>query len=376
MRIAMVHNLPPGGARRVLLEHARHLDDELVEFCLTTASPVTDAPHRVSYEPVAPKLAPALRPALRYGDLARLLRAWRRLTQQVRDQPRFDVVLAHPCQFLQAPPALAWLAPPGVYFCHEPRRVDYEPSARSTRSARTRHVYAPLYHAERSRDRAAVRAAARIVTNSDFTARRIRDAYGRDATPLPLGVPEGFRAAPSPVAPRHLLSVGALLPTKGHDLVVEAAARARRRWPVTIVAPRPDRAEERRLRALALARGVVLDVRIAITDDELRDAYRQAAATLYLAREEPYGLASLEAQSCGAPVIVAAEGGLPETIVAEVTGWAVPREPAAAAAKIDLLDDAPRRERMAERAAEHGGRLTWRASAAAMHAVLNAAAAR
>jgi hypothetical protein len=54
----------------------------------------------------------------------------------------------------------------------------------------------------------------------------------------------------------------------------------------------------------------------------------------------------------------------------------VPREPAAAAAKIDLLDDAPRRERMAERAAEHGGRLTWRASAAAMHTVLNAAAAR
>jgi glycosyltransferase involved in cell wall biosynthesis len=320
-------------------------------------------------------VAPALRPALRYRDLARLLRAWRRLAQRVGDQPPFDVVLAHPCRFLQCPPALRWLAPPGVYFCHEPRRVDYEAAARRTRSARTRQLYAPLHRAERSTDRAAVRAAARIVTNSEFTARRIQGAYGREATPLPLGVPEGFRAAPSHMPARHLLTVGALLPTKGHDLVVEAAARSRRRWPVTIVAPRPDRTEERRLRALAEARGVPLDVRIAITDDELRDAYREAVATLYLAREEPYGLASLEAQACGAPVIVAAEGGLPETIVADVTGWAVAREPAAAAAKIDLLDDAGRREQMGNRAAEHASRRTWRASATAMHAVLEEAAA-
>jgi glycosyltransferase involved in cell wall biosynthesis len=376
MRIAIVHNLPPGGARRVLLEHARHLDDDLVEFCLTTAAPVTAAAHRVPYEPSAPRVRPALRPALRYADLVRLLRAWRGLARQLRDEPRFDVVLAHPCQFLQGPPALRWVAPPAVYFCHEPRRVDYEPAAMRTRSRRTRHLYAPLHRAERANDRAAVRAAARIVTNSTFTARRIQDAYGREADPLPLGVPDGFQTAAEPVAARHLLSVGALLPTKGHDLVVEAAARCRRRWPVVIVAPRADGAEERRLRALAEARGVSLAVRVAISDDELRDAYRQAAATLYLAREEPYGLASLEAQACGAPVIVACEGGLPETIVDDVTGWAVPREPAAAAARIDLLDDAALRERMGARAAEHAGRRSWRASAEAMRVVLAQAAGR
>ena len=61
-----------------------------------------------------------------------------------------DVLLAHPCQYLQAPPALALADLPSVYFCHEPRRIDYEPALRGTRRSLTRIPYAPLHAAERA----------------------------------------------------------------------------------------------------------------------------------------------------------------------------------------------------------------------------------
>lgn len=376
MKVALVHNLPHGGARRVLAEHAARLGCETVELCLATAVPVGADATVVPCSPLAPRVAPALRPPLRYADLGMLLAAWRRLAAALRTSGA-DVVLAHPCQFLQAPAALLWTRLPTVYFCHEPRRVDHDPAARLTRNPRTRRLYGPLHRAEQAVDRRATAAAGRLVTNSRFTAGRVRAAYGREATPLPLGVPDRFRPPRQrPEDGGHVLSVGALIATKGHDLVVEAAALAARRRRVLVVAPRPDAGEERRLRTLARERGVDLDVRTEISDGDLRTAYQQAFATLYLARDEPFGLASLEAQACGSPVVVADEGGLPETIDAGATGWAVPREPAAAAACLDRLEDPWTRAAFAERAAARGAGCSWAQSAAAMAAVLEQEAAR
>jgi glycosyltransferase involved in cell wall biosynthesis len=63
------------------------------------------------------------------------------------------------------------------------------------------------------------------------------------------------------------------------------------------------------------------------------------------------GLASLESQACGTPVIVADEGGLPETIEPDRTGFAVRRNPAAAAAALRLLAEPAIRPAMSSAAA-------------------------
>lgn len=183
-----------------------------------------------------------------------------------------------------------------------------------------------------------------------------------------MGVPGAFTATFPP--PRHLLSVGHLIPAKGHDLAIRTAARAKSHWPVVIVAPRPAPAAERELGELATARGVELTVRTGIEDAELVKAYRDAVATLYLAHQEPFGLASLEAQACGSPVIVAREGGLPETLIEGVTGFAVRRDPSQAAAKIDELADDARRNGMARAAAQHGSAHPWSRAGAALECSL------
>jgi glycosyltransferase involved in cell wall biosynthesis len=376
LRIALVHNLSAGGARRAMHEHQARLQGEVVEFCLQTAVPVTGAPRVTRFSPVATRVRPALRPLPRHLDLASLVAAWRRLARAV-ERAECDVVLAHPCQYLQAPAALRWTGARSVYFCHEPRRVDYEQAAAARVNPRTRLLYGSLHRMERHLDRSATAAAGELLTNSRFTAARIERAYGRSATPVPLGVADAFRV-PQGDGPRtHLLSVGTLIPSKGHDLAIRAAALTARRWPLVVIAPRSQPQEEARLSGLAAESRVALEIRVGVSDAELHDSYARAVATLYLAREEPFGLASLEAQACGSPVVVADEGGLPETLIAGETGWALDREDArAAASAIDSLESPELRARMSARAREHATGQTWERSAAHVQEALERASRR
>jgi glycosyltransferase involved in cell wall biosynthesis len=270
---------------------------------------------------------------------------------------------------LQAPTALLHTPAPSLYFCDEPRTPDEDPWIRATTNSATSWLYSGLYAAGRSLDRSATVAATRLATNSHYTAARIGAVYGRTAEVLPMGVPDTF--TPTFAPPRHLLSVGTLIPAKGHELVVQSAARANTRWPVVIVAPRPAPPAEQALRQLADSLGVELTVLTGIEDAELVEAYRAALATLYLARQEPFGLASLEAQACGSPVIVADEGGLPETLIEGATGYAVTRDGDQAAARIDALGDEELRTGMAREAARHGGAHPWSRAGAALERSLS-----
>jgi glycosyltransferase involved in cell wall biosynthesis len=350
-----------------MAEQTRLLDAEVVEICLGTATPITSDARVIDHRPLAPAVARPLRPPLRHLDLLALRMAWRRAAMEA-DRTRPDVVFANSCQLLKAPLGLLDLRAPSLLFCDEPRRVDYEPEDTSNRNPRTRVLYRGLHAAERRLDRAAVAHATRLATNSDYAVGEIRKAYGRAAAVVRAGVAPTVTTPPG--TPRHLLSVGSLSPDKGHDLAIRAAAGARRRWPLMVVAPRPHHAEEARLTGLAQDLGVALEIRVAIGDAELAQAYAEAQATIYLAALEPLGLVSLEAQACGSPVIVAAEGGLPETVVEGEGGWAVPRGPEAAAACIDRLDDPRLRSAMSAAARHHGGAASWRRSAEALRAVL------
>lgn len=374
MRVIVIHNLPPGGASRRLTNQIRHFSEPVIEVCLQSATPITPDAIVVSFEQVSPRLPRTVRPPARYLDMAGLERAWKRLAQRVQVlQP--DVLYINPCRYLQAPPIPVWDLPPAVYFCDEARRVDAEPAAAARRNRVTRPIYAPLYARERNLDRRTVDRVHTIATNSHYTASEIERVYGRVATVITMGVAESLRPETLPSGTSNsVLSVGSLMPSKGHELVVMAAAAASSRPTVQIVAPRPDAAEQDRLSRIARNCGVTISFEIGISDAELSQLYTSAICTVYLAQREPLGLVSLEAQAHGCPVVVAAEGGLPETIVDGVTGWSCARDPRAAAALIDRLSDEPLRLRMSEAARAHASAWTWRASAAEVERLLAAAA--
>ena len=373
MRIAVVHDLPPGGARRRVAGHGQHLQGTVREFTLETAVPVTGDATVVGYQRRAEDAWPGIRPLLRYTDLAHLRSAWCQLAQKVQAW-RPDVIYANPCRYLQSS-TLGDVGVPVVYYCDEPRRIDYEVSARVSTRRLTRVPYAPLRAVERRIDRANVARSTTLLTNSAYTAGRIWQAYGRVANVVYCGVQEVFSPAPEPVMPRHVLSVGTLIPTKGHDLVIRAAAESRLGLPVVVVCPRADHGEANRLQSLAGRMGVGLDIRASVSDEELRDLYRAAFATVYLAVAEPYGLVSIGAQASGSPVLVADEGGLPETVADRASGVIVSRHGPAAAAALQRMADPAVREAMVKAARTASRAPTWRISAGHVQRYLTAAGA-
>lgn len=369
MRIAIIHNLAEGGALRRLRELTPHLAGEVQEFTLSGSTVVTPNPTVTRFQEHAPRARRVLRPVLRYSDLLLLMKAWSRVIEQVqRWNP--DLVFANPCRFVQAPPSLARLKTPVVYYCDEPRRATYDPEAVATTNSSTNSIYRPLRKKLADLDRRSVLSAQSVLTNSEHTAREILNAYGVRARVLRLGVSSAFVRPAHESSRRHLLSVGTLIPSKGHDLVIAAAAQSGLRLPVVLVAPRPSSTEESRLRRLAHHAGVELHVHVAVSDAELRTAYQEAFATLYLARMEPLGLASLESQACGTPVIVSDEGGLRETVRDGETGFVVPRSADGAARALSLLIRPDVRDRVTAALASQTV-LRWEDTARHLNELLN-----
>ena len=81
------------------------------------------------------------------------------------------------------------------------------------------------------------------------------------------------------------------------------------------------------MRSLAKSHEVTFEVRRSIDDKELVDILNRATAMVYAPRLEPFGLAPLEANACGLPVVAVAEGGVRETIIDGVNGFLVQHQP-------------------------------------------------
>jgi glycosyltransferase involved in cell wall biosynthesis len=163
-----------------------------------------------------------------------------------------------------------------------------------------------------------------------------------------------------------VVSLGALIPRKGHDLVIDAVA-AIPEANLLVVGEGPDRP------ALA-ARIAVLGVGDRV---QLLGAIPHADLPALLAATDVMALASsseglanawVEALACGAPIVITAAGGAGEVVTDPAYGCIVAREaPAFAAAIRDLLA-APPASAAVRRGAEG---FTWDANTAALFAHLS-----
>jgi glycosyltransferase involved in cell wall biosynthesis len=144
----------------------------------------------------------------------------------------------------------------------------------------------------------------------------------------------------------HLLAVGRLVSYKGFDRLISGAHMIDS--PIVIVGDGPERANLHRLIA---SRGLEGKVHLvgALSDEELLNHY--AAATAFVLpswnRAESFGIALLEAQSVGLPVVAIDVGtGIREAFLPGTTGLLVPpNDLPALAAAITQLTSNPERAR-------------------------------
>jgi glycosyltransferase involved in cell wall biosynthesis len=115
-----------------------------------------------------------------------------------------------------------------------------------------------------------------------------------------------------------LLSVGNLLASKGHDLVIRALARLPE-CDLVVIGAGPERAA---LGALAASCGLGERVRFAgpFPQEELRDYYGATDLLVLASSREGWPNVLLEAMACGTPVLATDVGGCREVVTAPEAG--------------------------------------------------------
>ena len=224
----------------------------------------------------------------------------------------------------------------------------------------------------RSCERAAFIAARLVIANSAETARHLTSDYGVAADRIVIACP-GTDPAPMAQSSRdgivRLLSVGALVPRKGFDVLIAALATlAELPWRLTIAGDRTrDPATAARLDA-DIARynlGDRVAVLGAVPSDRLRELYTSADLFVLASRFEGYGMAYAEAIAHGLPVVGTTAGAIPETVPAGAGVLVVPDDVGALARALRAtINDPGERRRLAEVARAAAGQLpSWRDSA-------------
>ena len=100
-----------------------------------------------------------------------------------------------------------------------------------------------------------------------------------------------------------------------------------------------------------------------LSDDALAAAYAGAAAFVYPSLYEGFGLPPLEAMACGAPVLAARTGSIPE-VVGDAAELFDPDEPDAFTHALARVVDPARAEELREAGARQVGRFSWDRTAA------------
>jgi glycosyltransferase involved in cell wall biosynthesis len=237
----------------------------------------------------------------------------------------------------------------------------------------------------RRSERAALAAVRHVIVTSPATARVLVADYGvAPATitvvrpgndPVPAGADHRFRGGDGTL---NLLAVGAVVPRKGYDVLIEALARLTDLdWRLTIAGDcTRDRATAAALatRLVLLRLGARVRMTGAVGEDELIRLYRDADLFVLASHHEGYGMAFAEAINHGLPVVGTKAGAVFET-VPEGAGILVPpgNIAALAAALRTMIADAAVRTRCASAARRGAGDLpSWEAAGRAFLDVLRA----
>jgi glycosyltransferase involved in cell wall biosynthesis len=199
-----------------------------------------------------------------------------------------------------------------VSYCHNPFRYawnDRDPTLARRRDPLSRALLRETFSRWRRWDWRAAQRTDRYVANSRTTQARIRAFFGREAEIVYPPVRTG-RFHPGPVGD-HYVIVSELMAHKQIDVAIGAFNRLH--LPLVVVGDGPQ------AKRLARMAGPTVTLTGRLSDREVAEVMRSARA-LVLTSVEEFGIAAVECQASGRPVIARRGGGALETIIDGVTG--------------------------------------------------------
>lgn len=352
MKIAIWHNLPSGGGKRLLHGHVRELVErghQVEAWCTDSADtgflPLSD----IIKEHVLPMPEASIGWWKRRGnpivEMNARVDSMNAVCQRAAEEMRTSgaqILLATSCRAFYMPYIGLHSKLPKVLYLHEPFRPLYEaqpsliwkapPRLKSISQAagefRNRisefcRTYAARIQAREEYD--AARSYDLILTNSFFNRESILRAYGLESEVCYPGIEITETPKQLVKRERYVAGMGSVTASKGMERAIRALAaipcerRPELRWIANYSDP------EREKKVVELAAGLDVKVRVLkqISDTAITQVLSAAALFIYTPRLEPFGLSPLEANACGTPVVALAEGGVRETIQDGVNGLLV-----------------------------------------------------
>ena len=371
MKIAVWHNLPSGGGKRALYNHVKGLTmrGHVVEaWCPETADrsflPLSEliTEHVVSVPSKKRRASFVGDPLCDFRAIVDRLSAMEHSAQEAAkliNKGGFDLLFANSCRYFYMPVGLAChMDIPKLIYLHEPNRKLYEslpslpwaalPSRKELGISKLKYCKRFIWNLIRVQGlRIQVREEIynaksfdAILANSFFSRESILRAYGINAKVCYLGVDSDLYKPTAENKGSYLVGLGGVDFGKGIERVISAIARVSEgiRPECIWIGNFTNERYQRELQDMALAKKVKISFEINLKDTEVVKLLGRALAMIYCPRLEPFGLAPLEANACGVPVIAIAEGGVRETVHHGVNGVLVSNdEPGELAEAISAL---------------------------------------
>lgn len=345
MRIAVFHNLPLGGAKRVLYEYVKRLkkDGNSVDLYVFSKDNdyfslqgIVDNVYDFNLRKLSNNLF-----FLKYFnffwaiiDLLFLLWVSSKIAKKI-DSREYDFVFLTNCQITQNPCVLRYLRTKSFLYSQEPYRLAYESIIKkisygnSLKSKLNYILLIPYRYLVAILDRQNILKADRVFVNSYFSRESFIRAYGINPIVVYLGADQNFFKNFELQKSSYVLSVGAFVKLKGHDFIIKALSlldQKIRPKLLIVTNSKKDVQMENYFTALASKKDVILEIRYCIDEKQLVEYYNKALLTAYASIMEPFGLVVIESMACGTPVVGVLEGGMRELISNNINGLLIDRD--------------------------------------------------
>lgn len=310
MKVAFIHDwfIVNGGAEKVVKAILETLDDEVDIYCLFDFFEEEDRikilkgnTPKTSFLQHFPKSKKHYRNYLPFFPKA----------IESFDLSKYDLIISSSSSVAKSVKTIEGQI--HVCYCHSPMRYIWDLKddyIKEISPLIKRKIAKKVFNHLQSWDKRTAKNVTHFIANSNFIEHRIKKNYNRDSIVLHPPINTAFFIPTDQKKENYFVVVSRLVGYKKIDLIVNAFSKMPNQN-LIVIGDGPD--------LNILQKKPNINYLGYLNDNNMRAYVQKSRATIAVAIED-FGIAALEAQSCGIPVIALKKGGYLETVIENKTG--------------------------------------------------------
>ena len=235
---------------------------------------------------------------------------YKKLGEEITKKKEYKKIIIFQDAYRKCPDIFQTLREKSVYILHEPPREFYEPLNLHAPRLRDKLFTLIFRGPILLIDKINTKKASLIIANSEFSKRKIYKIYNKKSIVVYPGV--NILSKRKRQRKHQCISVGSLLPYKGHEDAIRAIGRLSTIKPTLVIVGRGTDDQKRRLSELAEKLRVNIIIYSNPPDRVLGKLYRESLVYINCAYGEPFGMTALEGLGHGCNLVTVNKCGTAE----------------------------------------------------------------